>query len=83
MKYLIGMIFGIGFMAACGSGPSPVSEYMIDVKAQMLRGPKPKDDKPLAFCVATVCYAYTDADVRLIKKYIVELETRLKACENP
>lgn len=80
-KYLIGALLGMGFVVACGSTPIPIHEYIIDVDAQMLRGPKPKDDKPLSFCKGTLCYAYEDTDVRSIKKYIVELENQLKACQ--
>ncbi len=66
---------------ACGSAPS-VREYIIDVQAQMLRASNEKEDEPLTVCEKTfVCYAYKDHDVRKIKKYIVELEEQLKACQ--
>ena len=66
--------------ASCGAMRIP-HEYMIDVDKQMLRAYDPKLDLPLTYCVKEVCYAYPDAEVRRIKKYVSELEQRLKKCE--
>ncbi len=81
MKYLLGMFMGILVMVACGSAPFSVSEYILDVKEQKLLGIKAKYDKPLSYCEATICYVYSDEDIKKVKKYVVELETRLASCE--
>jgi hypothetical protein len=67
-------------LATCASAPS-VKEYIIDPKGGYLRAAKEKDDLPLNYCDTHICYGYEDSDVKLIKKYIVELEERLKNCE--
>lgn len=79
-RFLFGLLIGSSLTAACGS-IAHVREYILDVPASMLRGPKEKDDKPLDFCKTSVCYVYEDREVRDIKKYISELEIRLKKCE--
>lgn len=75
------MLIGALLIVACGAGSIPIHEYILDVDKGMLRASKPKDDKPIAFCQSTICYVYEDQDVRKIKKYIIELETRLKNCQ--
>lgn len=78
---MFGFLFGISLIAACASAPMPVHEYILDVKAQMLRGQSTKDDVPITHCATTACYVYEDSDVRKIKKYISENEIRLKDCK--
>ncbi len=68
------------FIAACGKIVK-AHEYIIDVKEQMLRASAPKNDKPLSYCMTNICYAYEDAEVKAIKKYVSELELRLKECK--
>lgn len=66
-------------VVACGSAKA--HEYIIDVPASMLRGPAAKDDLPLSFCTKEICYAFKDQEVKEIKKYIAQLELRLKQCK--
>ncbi len=81
MRYIIGMSIGILVMVACGSAPFSVTEYILDVKDQALRASKPKYDKPISFCDEHICYVYENEDIKKIKKYVIEIETRLKSCE--
>lgn len=79
-KICLGAFLGVSFIVACGAMPMP-HEYIIDVPGQKLKAYDPKFDKPLDWCKDNICYAYEDLEIRKIKKYIVELENRVKKCE--
>lgn len=83
MRSLLAFFLGAFTIAACGSMTRSglVHEYIIDVDSQTLKGARAEDDKPLSYCKAVFCYAYEDSDIRKIKKYIVDLEEQLKACQ--
>jgi hypothetical protein len=78
---------------ACGaSSHQQIIERMIDSSAFLttqpikltevkLLGPTPQHDQTLnPFCKLHLCYVYTDEEVRIEKKYVTELEDRLRAC---
>ena len=76
---LFSVLFAI---VSCGSAPS-VKEYILipPETGGRLLADEPSDDLPLQKCGPLECYVYFENDVEKIKKYIVTLEERLKACE--
>lgn len=49
-----------------------------------LMAPKKEDDLPISVCAEdNLCYVYLDSDLMIIKKYIVQLEVRLRRCQKP
>ena len=79
-QYFTGFFTCLFMFMACGVAPSIV-DRIIDVDHNNLRADKPEDDLSLDYCKINICYGYKDEDVRKLKKYIVELEDRLKECE--
>lgn len=80
------MVLAAVGVVACGDSPGSIIEYILSVnkdspKDTMLIAPRKQDDKPLEFCIKNKCYAYVEGDIIKIKKYIANLEERLKACE--
>lgn len=82
MRSIVLIQFLLFSFAACASTPKPtIHEYILDPKAQKLVGYQASDDLPMSQCEINTCYVYKDEDLRKIKKYISELESRLESSE--
>jgi hypothetical protein len=81
-SHFLAFSLGVFVVVACGGRKAPsIIERILDVDTQTLAAEDEKNDLPITVCKEDECYVYLDADVRRIKKYIIAIEERLKACE--
>lgn len=72
---------GVALFCACGAAPGFLQEFILQLKDQKLNSTTAQRDQPLSVCSTKTCVVYFLEDVTKIKKYVVELEEKVRSLE--